>query len=186
MLRCRLVQTWMSLSADTDRTPSGRCQRHLASCPACRSAGETTTRLVRSLEGGAGRLRQPAPPFLAARIVAAVRAPAPSTYRAWGLAWTRVAWTVGVIVLGLLVGVVSWPRKSSTPGSAISVAQVDPNGPGLAANLASRLPDSASLLAFGARLDEPLEQEWQRMLADARTAARSLAAAFVPESAIEY
>ena len=187
MLLCRLVQTWMSLDADTDRPPPRWCERHLASCPACQRAGHATAQLTRRLTQAVGGLRQPAPPFLASRIIAAARTTAPSSASAaWRVAWTRVAWALGAASLAILAAVTWWPRVSSGLDPATSVVHVAQNPPDLAATLPFKLPASAHLLAYGARLDEPLEREWQHMVADARTAARSLAAAFVPETAIEY
>ena len=186
MFLCRLAQYWMSFRADTDRPPSRWCESHLASCPDCRRAAEATAQLTRRLERTAGGLRRPVPPFLASRIITAVRATPPRASQALRIAWPRVAWTLGAAMLVLLAGVASWSWKSGDLKPANSTTQVAQNALDLAANLPFRLPDGAHLLAYGARLDEPLEREWQRVVADAQSAARSLAAAFVPETAIEF
>jgi len=176
----------MSFRADTDRPPSHWCERHLASCPACRRAGRVNVQLARHLERTAMGLRRPVPPFLASRILTAVRAtPAPAS-QALRIAWTRVAWTLGAAMLVLLAGVASWPWKPGDLRPANATTQVARNALDLATNLPFRLPDGARLLAYGAKLDEPLEREWQRVVADAQSAARSLAAAFVPETALEF
>lgn len=186
MISCRLVQIWMSLQADTGRSLSSWCERHLASCSGCRDARQRTTQLVRRLEGSAGSLRQPTPPFLPGRIIAAARTASEPVHTGLGVAWSRVAWALGIVVLVLVAGLAPWPRNSGKPGTSPATTPVTERSADRTLNLAIRLPEPTDLLGYGAKLDEPLEQEWERFVTDARTAARSLAAAFVPEQAIEF
>lgn len=183
MLLCRLVQSWMSLNADTDRPLAGWCNRHLKSCPVCQHADARTTQLTRHLARSSGRVRQAAPPFLAARVVNAVRADDSSRGRQPRLGLRRLA--VGFSVAGLLALLTlmlgPWrTREAMHLASATNATTIAPPFQ-RGANLPFRLPDSASLMAYGARLDEPLEREWQYMVADAQAAARSLAANFIPD-----
>jgi len=131
-------------------------------------------------------MRQAAPPFLAARIVNAVRADSSSRGPEPRLALRR--WAVGLGVAGLAalltLKLVPWQtREVAHLASATNAATTSTTSPavGSVPNLPFRLPDSASLMAYGARLDEPLEREWQHMVADAQAAARSLAANFIPD-----
>lgn len=186
MFLCRLVQSWMSLHADTNQAPAGWYQRHLSACPTCRHAAQTTAQLVRRLQHSSDGLRQPVPPFLTRRVLASIYRPAgtvPAPPRRFP--WPRFAWAMAAACLVLLAAGIWQSRQTGGPASTATVAELAPPR-NLASTLPFKLPDRTHLLAYGAKLDEPLEQEWQRMLADARTAARSVAAAFVPEAAFEF
>jgi len=173
----------MSLNADTDRPLAGWCARHLKSCPACQHVGAMTTRLTHRLARSNRRVRQAAPPFLAARIVNAVRAGGSSRGRQPRLGLRRLAVGFGVAGLLALLTLMLAPWRTREATHLASATTTTTTAPPIerGANLPFRLPDSASLMAYGARLDEPLEREWQHMVADAQAAARSLAANFIPD-----
>lgn len=173
----------MSLNADTDRPLAGWCARHLKSCPACQHASAMTTQLTHRLTRSSRRVRQAAPPFLAARVVNAVRADGSGRGRRPCLRLRRLALGFGVAGLLALLTLMLAPwrtREATHLASATNATKTAPPSE-RGANLPFRLPDSASLMAYGARLDEPLEREWQHMVADAQAAARSLAANFIPD-----
>ncbi len=181
MLLCRLVQLLLSLRRESGDAVPRCCRRHLARCPECRAAVQDAGVLELRLRAAAPATRRPPSPFLAAKIVAATRLadgfagdrPRPHRSR-FTLAFAA---TAAVVVSGFLGW--HWFNRSADSGSA---------GPALPPVLAEleahplSIPDGATLLASSAKLDEPLEREWTAMLADARSAADSLAAAFLPQT----
>lgn len=155
------------------------CRRHLAKCPECRAAVQDEDLLKLRLRAAAPATRRAPSPFLTAKIVAA-------TQLADGFAGDcrRVRHRLLAPVcaaVALVAGVVGW-HSFHRPAEFGSAA---PALPPVLADWETRplpIPDGASLLASSAKLDEPLEREWTAMLADARSAADSLAAAFLPQT----
>lgn len=131
------------------------------------------------LRAAAPATRRAPSPFLAAKIVAA-------TQLANGFAGDRLRvrhrlLTPVFAAVALVAVVIGW-RSFHRPADFGPTA---PALPPVLADLETRplpIPDGATLLASSAKLDEPLQREWTAMLADARSAADSLAAAFLPQS----
>ena len=177
MLRCRLIQLLLSLRRESGAALPRCCRRHLAKCPECRAAVQDEDLLALRLRAAAPATRCAPSPFLAAKIVAA-------TQLANGFAGDRrrvrhrlLAPVFAAVALVAVVFGWHWLRRPADFGPAA------PALPAVLADLETRrlpIPDGATLLASSAKLDEPLQREWTALLADARAAADSLAAAFLP------
>jgi len=180
MIPCWLATLWLIRQADetADRAPAWLA-RHWTMCPPCRARHEAHVRLARQLAAAVPQV-EPSP-FLAARLAAVVRGGAAA--RA-GHSWLALRLAGLAALLALSVWLVAPPRRPAGPVAESTVPSV-----GLAAivdaTLAepARLTDDPRLAVVRQALDEPLQQEFQRLLADAGSAWRSLAADFSPSPA---
>jgi anti-sigma factor RsiW len=156
----------------------GWCRRHLTACPHCRSALAAETALDRQLRASLTLTRHPPPAGMNARILAACRETRLRPGGGHRLAgWLKPA--LAVAGLGLLAAGVWWgqrpgPRPASPPVAA-------PPSRLLVAEALNVL-DLEPLRRAAERMNDPLQRELERVLADFRAATQSLAAAFLPET----
>ncbi len=179
MLPCRLVQLLLSLRRESGDALPRCCRRHLAQCPVCRAAVQDAGVLELRLRADAPATRRPPPPFLAAKIVAAARLAGGFAEDRARPRRSRFTLAFAALAAVMVSGVLGWHWLHQPAASGSGVAALPP----VLARLEAQplpIPDSATLLANSTKLDEPLQREWTAMLADARSAADSLAAAFLP------
>lgn len=176
---CRLVQMLTSAAGDSGKPAPRWCRRHAARCPHCRHELEIEFALGDQLRTNAVGARLAPPPYLAARAVNAVKTAEPLSHRRHMRMplWLKSAAAAVAAVLFLAV----WhgrrpPIPSATP-STTTLA-----GLPLPLPAVWTPPDGSALLELSAMWDDPLRRELELVLADARAAGRSLAAAFLPAS----
>lgn len=168
---CGLYQKAMPFWLEEAHPPRW-LERHLDRCPGCRAAWQEEKYFIDHLARHS-TARPEAPPFLRTRIMARVRAegaPAPAV-PVW-----RPAAVVGV-GLTVALGLLFLPGKLPPP----AVVSVAPRPADPALDL-PRVVKGTDLVRLVARIDEPLEEELQSVVNDARTALNSLAYNFVPSS----
>jgi hypothetical protein len=180
MTACWLYQKLISLRTDVGEALPPRVERHLRCCPACRQFQQTHAALGRQLRAQAGVQRQPAPPFLRARVLAAIerlelnRQPRRLLRPAWagGLALAASAALLAFMLL----------RQPPAPPGASK--PVSPPTPVLAATLPQvPLPDGGRLMQMSELLDRSLEAELQSVINDATNVVSQLAQSFLPAGA---
>lgn len=176
-LFCRAVQLRLALTGDPGARLPGWCRRHLTRCASCREALAAERALVRRLRKTAPAARRSAPaglvPHTLARLGSAphlepVHA-APST------PGFKPAWALAAAGLLVLAGWFLRPGPAQ-PAGRMAAAPPAPALPVLSATL-----ETDPLTTLAARFNDPLQDEWNRVLGDLRTAGNSLAAAFLPE-----
>jgi hypothetical protein len=173
---CRLIRWFSALSSHPTAPPPTWVEHHLQRCASCRAERDDLARLETQLRATAGAVRLEPPPFLAARAAHAVAVVANAPL-SQGRGLARPAWLLaGGLALGLgIVGGRLW-LGSPVPAPEAVAGVWEP----ARVSEALAVTDPASLLAASQRLDDPLQRELDLILADARTAARSLAGAFLP------
>lgn len=175
MIRCSLATLWLIRHADetVDRTPAWLA-RHWATCRPCRARQQAHAHLGRQLAAAVPKVEPP--PFLAARLAAVARRGAAPRAGHSRLA-LHLAGLTALLALSLLL--LAPPRQPASPGAASTTPPV-----GLAAIMDATLAEPARLArderltAVTQVLDQPLQQEFKRLLADAGNAWSSLAADF--------
>lgn len=151
-------------------------RRHLESCPACRRAAESSERIGRALASSArSETVAPGRP-LHARVVAnlarpSAPEPAPRLFAGWGMAVGACASLALAAWLGYGSRLSPWGEAKSRVGSDSAAVPVA---------LAYFAPGEKWLEA-AKRLDDPLEKEMESLLADTKSAFKTLAHNFVPE-----
>ncbi len=180
VLLCRCVQLRAALARQARGTPPRWCRRHLAACPRCQLELAAETALEDRLRRGPAPQLPPAPVGLNARILAALdrasRPPAP--VRAGG-GWKPALAAAALVVLA--AGGLIWSNRSR-PAPQHAASTPAPPRPVLTVPTNLVVPDAEQLLALTARLNDPLQQELDRVLNDLRTAGQSLAATFLPDT----
>jgi len=177
MTTCWIYQELISLGMDSAEGLPRWLERHVRSCPACRRFQQAHAALGRQLRAEAGAERAPAPPFLQARVLAALARGELSGQPRRAL---RPAWAGGLAlaVVGLLL-IVVLPRQPSTPSGRPPVAA--PHTPAVAVVLPQvPLPDGGRLIQMSELLDRSLEAEWQSVINDATNVVAQLAQSFLP------
>lgn len=177
MIACWIYQRLISLRMDSAKPLPRRLERHLRSCPACRCFRQTHAALGRQLRAEASAERQPAPPFMRARVLAALERRGPGDQRQRLL---RPAWAGGLALaaVGILL-VFALHRPPPTPSGRPSVAA--PPVLALAAELPQvPLPDGGRLIQMSELLDRSLEAELQSVINDATNVVLQLAQNFLP------
>lgn len=179
VLLCRGVQVRVALARHARATPPRWCHRHLAACPRCQLDLAAEAALEDRLRRGPTPQFPPAPPGLNTRILAALDRAARPAAPVWtkGL---KPALAAAALVL-LLAGGLVWSNRTR-PAAQHTVSASAPSRPALAVPTNLLVPDAEQLLALTARLNDPLQQELDRMLHDLRAAGQSLAATFLPEA----
>jgi len=177
MTTCWLYQKLISLRMDAAVALPPRVERHVRCCPACRQFQQAHAALGRQLRAQADAQRQPAPPFLRARVLAAIerlesnRQPRRLRRPAWagGLALVASAALLAFVLL----------RRPPAPLGAVKPAS--PPTPALAAALPQvPLPDGGRLIQMGELLDRSLEAELRSVIDDATNVVAQLAQNFLP------
>lgn len=173
---CRLVRWFAALGSNPTAPPPAWVAHHLARCVSCRAERDELARLETHLRATISAVRREPPPFLAARAAHAVAAVAnPPVSQGRNLARPAGLLAGGLALgLGIVGGRLWW--ESTVPTPEASVVAWEPTR----VREALAVTDPGSLLAASQRLDDPLQRELDLLLADARTAARSLAGAFLP------
>lgn len=180
MIRC-LLHEWLSpLTGDlSDRGPRW-LRRHRAACPRCEHAASGRRAVAARLRAEAARERRPVPPFLAARIRSAVKR-AEAQARPGGVGRRRwMGWSLAAVA-GLAVALAfgPWWRPRTVE---IDLAEFTREQAGRLTQQVRNLPPEP--VRALTRIDRPLQTELEAILADARTAALSLARVCVPEESI--
>jgi len=166
---CRLIPWWISRALDARHPLPQRVRRHLEACPDCRAQFRALEALDRTLSHPAPPLE--APPFLTARVQAAVHAPAsrPPPVRLWRPAWLGLA---GAAVAAVALG---WWAFRAGPAAPVPAAL-----PQMASPLEEVLSVERRIGSLAGRLhrdaDAPLQREWVAVHSDLEQAAGFLAA----------
>jgi hypothetical protein len=179
VLLCRCVQLRVALARHARATPPRWCRRHLAACPRCQLELAAEAALDDRLRRGPVPQAPPAPAGLDARILAALDRAARPVAPVWSRGW-KPALAVAALVL-LMAGGLVWSNRSR-PAAQLTASAPAPPRPGLAVPTNLVVPDAEQLLALTTRLNDPLQQELDRVLNDLRTAGQSLAASFLPDA----
>lgn len=149
-------------------------QAHARTCSACRSLRQADRQLVEALRAQAhAQVQRPAPShFMHARIIARLEGSSPAAVVPW-VSWVRAA-LVPALGVGLLGAYLAWYSDSRVVTESSSVdLTADTEAP-------SFQPDPVQLLTWTEKLHDPLESELHLVLADARTAVRSIGETFLP------
>lgn len=173
---CHLVRLVVELRYDSGTNPPAWLRRHLESCSACRGDLAALAAMEHTLRGTAGSARREPGPFLAARVTQAVQCAGTPPPARQGRFPRFALVLAGTFALGLAIvgGRLAW-----RPSPAVS-APTPWTLEGTRMREALAVTDPASLLAASQRLDDPLQRELDLIVADARSAAQSLAVAFLP------
>ncbi len=176
-LFCRGVQLRLALTGDPGARLPGWCRRHLAHCASCRETLAAECDLVRRLRDTAPAARRSAPAGLVPRTLARLGStPHPEpVHTAPAVPGFKPAWALAAIGLLILAGWFLRPGPTQ-PAGREATARPAPALPVLSATL-----ETDPLTTLVARFNDPLQDEWNRVLGDLRTAGNSLAAAFLPE-----
>ena len=168
MIQCGRTRWWMLLHLDEGARHPEWLEKHLAGCAQCRERMQTHLDLGVGLSRSKARLATP--PFLATRIIAAVAA-RPLVPPPWWGGSGRLAVPAALI---LVTGLISWMAWRPVGPTATSKAPSTE----LAEAVGEVLPMATAreLVAIAGRMDNPLEQELQNLLADAGNAWRALRA----------
>ena len=171
---CWIYRKAIACAADSQSTPPAWVRRHLEACPACQRFHEQEMGLSAALVRQKPALAE-FPPFLHARIVAGLprQTPEPNLW-AMLVPWARAAIIPALSVL-LLAGFWAWKLESRKAGT-LTAASVETRF----APLLSAAPDADQVLAWGRKLDQPLEGEMKAVVSDARLALNSLSETFLP------
>lgn len=178
VLLCRGVQLRVALARHTRATPPRWCRRHLAACPRCQLELAAEAALEDRLRRGPALQLPPAPAGLNTRILAALDRMARPAAPVWTTGW-KPALAAAALVL-LLAGGLFWSNRPR-PAAQHTVSAPAPSRFALAVPTNLVVPDAEQLLALTARLNDPLQQELDRVLHDLRAAGQSLAATFLPD-----
>lgn len=177
MITCWLYRNFVSSRMGVASSLPHWAQRHVQHCSICRETHRAATAVTRALAAGPAGERRPLPPFLHAKIMGAVRAETSSGLelrRPRRLAYGPLA--VGLACLVLLAGTV-WIWRPRTPAEQAQVVSRTPEE----LHFKVQLPSLAQVNQWTSSLDEPLENETQLVLNDAKTALTSLKNSFLPE-----
>jgi anti-sigma factor RsiW len=178
MMICRLTQQWRSICGDSDR--SGFVARHLATCPACKSLAVKEDRLIQRLRREAGKDRDPIPPFLHGKIVAALdREEKAAPVRQRRPLWASALAPMALLFMAALIWMRPQPMQNAhnrTPAEDAAVQQ---------AILASaKYANGQLLLKLGENVENPLRREIASVVLDAKTAVNGIANRFLPENTL--
>jgi anti-sigma factor RsiW len=177
MILCFFYRHKLSMRVDSGLDPEPALQRHIERCEACRASYQQEMLVARGLTQSADLERVASPPFLQARILAAVER-STETVRPRSplrpLAWA----TVLAIVLILASRAIHVPRSSPPVLGASDVSSLI----GELAALENSLPDKHELAEWSGTLDKPLDTEMRSLVHDARTATHALVQNFLPDS----
>jgi hypothetical protein len=155
--------------------------RHLADCPKCRAFHSGQVEMERRLSMAAPGLRKEPPPFLEGRILAALKSGTRMEAEGVGSSWPFLPRLATGSVMALLVtGLIwlSWPESQAPLPEQETVAQMAP----APAASGQRMPDLPRLPELGGRFQDPLQQEMNLVMNDARSAADLLARNFIPKT----
>ncbi len=176
---CRLVQFALGWRPESATTPPRWCRRHLDRCEFCRAAVASEHALHQQLCAAGAGPQPAAPPGLAETVLAALRsganpASAPPPPPEW--AWFKPA-VAAVALLGILTGAWWQFRPQGKPAGPYT-NPVELVRSALPADWLLSNPEV--WLERSARWQDPLQRELDRLLADTRAAARSLADTLAP------
>lgn len=176
-LLCRGTRLRAALADDAGTRLPGWCRRHLARCAVCRDALAAERALARRLRTETPATRLPVPDTLVPRTLARLGpVPHPEPVHAAPAApGFKPAWALAAVGLLALAGWFLRPGPAQPSGREVA-ALPTPALPALSATL-----EADPLTTLTARFNDPLQDEWNRVLGDLRLAGNSLAAAFLPE-----
>lgn len=180
-LICSYYQWIITNRLDAAQRLPRSAERHLRGCAACREFRALQIEIGRRLSAGAESQRRNPPPFLHARIMAAVKRPSETTAPARK---PRLAMAFGAALVVLTVGLFSVPafrtrpvftKRSVPPAPSNVQPSTTPSG----GNDSS--PTFQAVFQWSKSLDQPLEKEMQSVVTDAKTVIQLLSQNFLPE-----
>ena len=173
MSTCWLYRRMVSSHVDANTLLPGWVRRHTQNCAECRQFHETVVLTADQLRATADRERIQ-PRFLHGQIMRAIRAEESVGVRArrYGVGWAVAA--VGCI---LLSGGILWMRQPTGRQPLVNGVATVPTELGLTVNL----PSAKQMEEWTTRLDEPLHNETELVLNDAKAAINSLKKSLLPE-----
>jgi hypothetical protein len=153
--------------------------RHLSRCPHCRQTLERVRQIAVNLQRDASNHQQAVPPFLAAKIKSRLRHnpnPSGQTSHFRFPIWAMTAAACLVLLAGILVLNQTIQPPASNLASDVPLSDA-------VALLAVPVDQASghSLLVWGEKLEQPLEQEMTMVVQDAQNAVLGLADNFLPK-----
>jgi hypothetical protein len=143
--------------------------------------------LIRRLQSESSEEREEAPPFLRARIMNAVsdleRDVESPVARPFAAAW---AGTLTVALLIVFAGILVFKSEVNPPGTRPEIASSQFKEAASQVIKIVDLAEGARVQTWGAKINQPLENEVKLALNDARTAMDQLALRFLPEDSGVY
>jgi hypothetical protein len=163
---------------DPDRLPSW-AHRHAAHCVFCGATQKQWQHLHEHLASSAPANQQPAPPFLASRIMANLNSGSRAPHRQFFGPTFAVATAFSLILLcGIMVLFqTTKPFDEKTQGTALQGPKTQPSWLELKS---FGQANGQVLVDLGDQLEQPLQQELKLVMNDARNAAQALAETFIP------
>jgi hypothetical protein len=174
MITCWLNRTILSSHIDGNTALPEWVNDHVRGCGKCRGFYESAMLLAQRLSSDVNTGREPAPPFLHAKIISTLRV---TERREVQPGRGRLAWATALGLACLFAAGMLWLSQPRVPARIARSPVTSPTELALKVNL----PSAAQLEGWTTSLDAPLEQETQLVLLDARTAIDTLARSFVPE-----
>lgn len=178
-ITCWICKRAMYYWADAqDRLPFW-IRNHIAKCVSCEQTMRQLSLMLEKLQTTAHAMSQPAPDFLAPRIFARTQASPRNEHRC---EFNPSLAIVSAIVLVFLTGVSLTLQTRWKSGGPIETAIS--HSPLIQSPRLLLLPisqaDGHSLLEWGEKLEQPLQQELAFVMNDAKNAANALADSFIP------
>jgi hypothetical protein len=127
-------------------------------------------------------------PFLRTRILAAIdRSQSNEPVAGWEHWWLRLGVRFGAVATffaAFVIAAVVWRQHTPPPRAAVQQPAPSAVTPALLENLTGRLSraDGQKLLEWSQSLEQPLDQELQSLVNDAKSALGSLARNFLPDN----
>lgn len=170
---CWMFQKAICLAVDHDSKLSPWVERHVHHCPGCQRVQKAHRQVAAVLSAAAERHRLEPSPFLHARIMANLDNSGRQLPLRFGMvSWARPLFLMGLSVV-LILGILIWHEFRTVSPYALTSLDSQTEEPQAQLN-------ASQLLALTDALEQPLEKEFNLMMKDAKAAAASLAANFLP------
>lgn len=172
-MKCRWYQFWINCWLDDDRTLSESARNHVRSCARCEQFLHEQASLSRQLS----RQDEPGPqpsPFLKQRILNGITSKEFDLAEGGNLRWLGAGALASLVfALAMLLSGGNRLEEATTKSVAdLTVSEW--------VALTAKMPTGESLLRVANGLDQPLHQELDFVIKDARTVLDSLTREFVP------
>jgi predicted anti-sigma-YlaC factor YlaD len=189
MIHCWLYQKVGFWFWEDSRPLPAQVQRHLESCPSCRQYFALHDTLINRLSAESSCAFQPEPPFLHEKIMAAIHAEknARNTPVRTLPRWLLPAAGFALLALFVALTFEKSPQSShnTTTTTTATAPAANQTAPTPVNTLASIDLPTNSVAQWSALLDDPLQTEMTSVIKDAKNAAQSLAANFLPPNYLE-
>ena len=170
-MKCQWFQFLIRHNIDDGQPLNGATRRHVDACPGCRSFYEAERTVARQLNAR-GEIHAEPSPFLKQRILNQIHAEAQPTPGS-ALRWIGAAAVASVALVLTLVFAGSAPESAPSVTAASSTKQEW-------VTATARVTSSEPLFRGVTNLNQPLHQELNLVLQDARAALDTLKEEFVP------